>query len=278
MQNITEIDWCKVWESQVADFRKESEWKNPCQKWDHPQKAEAFWESASSSQLDRIEATLSGLELEAGFKVLDIGCGPGNLTLPIAEKVAHVTAVDASGSMIRLLKKKADERNLINISTLISNWEDVDEEDLKPPYDLVLASLCWDMLDVRGALQMMQRVARGKICCICHAGEPAWKTLKKEVYTKLHGREVLSFPKADVLFNILYQWGKFPEVEVYQYDYLESFVGREEAIAFYLDEFKLGPHQGESLWQILLTYRVTAGQPYSFNFPSTVMKLTWNAK
>ncbi len=45
----------------------------------------------------------------------DLGCGPGYFTLPIAEKVRKVYAIDISEEMLKICKKRASERNLKNI-------------------------------------------------------------------------------------------------------------------------------------------------------------------
>lgn len=58
------------------------------------------------------------LHLQAGMKVLDLGCGPGRLTIPIAKLVGpsgRVTAFDLQEQMLRRVRKKAEREKLANI-------------------------------------------------------------------------------------------------------------------------------------------------------------------
>ena len=68
-----------------------------------------------SQQLAAVpERLLAQLPLRASDQVLDFGAGTGLLSVPIAPKVAQVTALDMSAAMLQVL----DEKGLANISTL----------------------------------------------------------------------------------------------------------------------------------------------------------------
>ena len=61
------------------------------------------------------------LELEPGMKVLDLGCGPGRLTIPIAQQVGpqgQVVAIDLQPGMLRRAQEKAQAAHLNNIQFL----------------------------------------------------------------------------------------------------------------------------------------------------------------
>jgi len=68
-----------------------------------------------SQQLAAVpERLLAQLPLRASDHVLDFGAGTGLLSVPIAPKVAQVTALDMSAAMLQVL----DEKGLANITTL----------------------------------------------------------------------------------------------------------------------------------------------------------------
>jgi 2-polyprenyl-3-methyl-5-hydroxy-6-metoxy-1,4-benzoquinol methylase len=68
-----------------------------------------------SQQLAAVpERLLAQLPLQASDHVLDFGAGTGLLSVPIAPKVAQVTALDMSAAMLQVL----DEKGLANITTL----------------------------------------------------------------------------------------------------------------------------------------------------------------
>ncbi|MEZ5719220.1 MAG: class I SAM-dependent methyltransferase [Burkholderiaceae bacterium] len=68
-----------------------------------------------SQQLAAVpERLLAQLPLRASDQVLDFGAGTGLLSVPIAPKVAQVTALDMSAAMLQVL----EEKGLANITTL----------------------------------------------------------------------------------------------------------------------------------------------------------------
>lgn len=68
-----------------------------------------------SQQLAAVpERMLAQLPLQASDHVLDFGAGTGLLSVPIAPKVAQVTALDMSAAMLQVL----NEKGLANITTL----------------------------------------------------------------------------------------------------------------------------------------------------------------
>jgi SAM-dependent methyltransferase len=61
------------------------------------------------------------LELEPGMAVLDAGCGPGRLAIPIARQVGprgEVVAMDIQAGMLERAREKAAAANLANIRFL----------------------------------------------------------------------------------------------------------------------------------------------------------------
>jgi ubiquinone/menaquinone biosynthesis C-methylase UbiE len=69
----------------------------------------------------RTAETLRHLDLKPGMNVLDAGCGPGRLTIPIAGIVGprgEVTAIDIQEGMLQEAQKRASVANLTNIRFL----------------------------------------------------------------------------------------------------------------------------------------------------------------
>lgn len=108
--------------------------------WD---KAVGAYEHGWRHQLERAQARL--LEVAAvhpGQKVLDVACGTGLVTFPVAAAVGAegaVTATDLSERMVAAASRQADERGIRNV-----RFERMDAERLHLPdgeYDIVLCSL-----------------------------------------------------------------------------------------------------------------------------------------
>jgi ubiquinone/menaquinone biosynthesis C-methylase UbiE len=73
------------------------------------------------TQTNRADVIVRNLELRPGMKVLDVGCGPGRLTIPIAREVTpqgQVVAMDIQAGVLRRAREKAQAANLSNIRFL----------------------------------------------------------------------------------------------------------------------------------------------------------------
>ncbi len=65
---------------------------------------------------------LDRARIETGMDVLDVGSGPGRLTIPAAQRVSptgRVVALDLQPAMIQQLKKRAAASRLTNVETII---------------------------------------------------------------------------------------------------------------------------------------------------------------
>lgn len=73
------------------------------------------------TKTNRASVIIDHLNLKPGMNVLDAGCGPGRLTIPIAKAIGptgKVTAVDIQLAMLQRTEEKARLANLHNIQFL----------------------------------------------------------------------------------------------------------------------------------------------------------------
>jgi ubiquinone/menaquinone biosynthesis C-methylase UbiE len=73
------------------------------------------------TETNRAAVIVERLELQQGMAVLDVGCGPGRLTIPVAKKVGQqgeVVAMDIQPGMLQRAQEKARAENLSNIRFL----------------------------------------------------------------------------------------------------------------------------------------------------------------
>src|SRR5690242_15658683 len=69
------------------------------------------WDQHGSAALTRVTAAvLEAVDVPAGAQVVDLGCGTGQISLPLALRGAQVLAVDVSSAMIRQLTSEARRR------------------------------------------------------------------------------------------------------------------------------------------------------------------------
>jgi ubiquinone/menaquinone biosynthesis C-methylase UbiE len=73
------------------------------------------------TKTNRAAVIVERLDLQPGMAVLDVGCGPGRLTIPIARQVGQqgdVVAMDIQAGMLHRAQDKARAANLTNIRFL----------------------------------------------------------------------------------------------------------------------------------------------------------------
>jgi SAM-dependent methyltransferase len=122
----------------------------------------------SIERADKIINVLAarGLSID-GAAILDIGCGTGNLSLPLAQRGAQVTGIDISESMLMRLKAEAEGAGINNIRTILGSWNNVDTEteNLTASFDIVISSLSI-ALRSRSDLIRMDQCSRNHCVCI----------------------------------------------------------------------------------------------------------------
>lgn len=83
-----------------------------------------------------------GVQLD-GATILDIGCGTGVYTLPLAQRVARVVGLDLSEGMLRRLEVEREQHGLENVTTVQGPWSDeaVATHGLEKAFDIVWAAM-----------------------------------------------------------------------------------------------------------------------------------------
>lgn len=180
--------------------------------------------SRGEKNSDYARQLLARLDLAGVRTVLDVGCGSGNLALPLARRVRRVHALDFSAEMLRLLRARARAEGVRNVTTHRRAW--ADDWGRVPRADLVLCSRAMDVDDLRTALEKMTSHARRRCCLTMHAGATF---LSPDVYRVLR-RPVVPRPGYIYAVNVLYQLGIRARVDFLQttgglvYDSAEQFV------------------------------------------------------
>jgi SAM-dependent methyltransferase len=224
-----EVDWNERWKSLMQMRKNHAPASSTL--WACESSARHYWQTVNESGMSWIEDTISRLNVTPSSRVLDIGAGPGTHAVHLAPRVSHITAVEPSPGMMDLLTENIEGHRLKNIRCVPKRWEDVRvDEDLSPPYDVVLASFSLDMADLKEAVNKMASVCRGEVSMWWFAGEPTWTTHYKRLWPTLHGKPYCPAPKSDILFQILYQMGIYPAMEVHPREYPARYTCPTEAV------------------------------------------------
>jgi len=116
----------------------------------------------ASRTTDFIERSLRWLKTDLGVdavsRVLDLGCGPGLYSNPLAAAGAHVTGVDLSGRSIRYARDQA-ERASLDTTYVLGNYLDV---PISGTFDVVLMIMC----DYCALTATQRRVILDRLCAL----------------------------------------------------------------------------------------------------------------
>ena len=106
------------------------------------------------TKTNRAAVIIEHLDLAPGMTVLDAGCGPGRLTVPLAERVhpGEVMAVDIQEGMLACASEKARQANVTNVRFVQAG---VGEGKLPRDYfdRAVMVTVLGEIPDQRAALE-----------------------------------------------------------------------------------------------------------------------------
>jgi ubiquinone/menaquinone biosynthesis C-methylase UbiE len=233
---MKELNWREVWE----EMRKQR--MRPLRIGYDPEFrakfAEDYFKMAKYNNYEYGRKTVEALSeiLDKDFEVLEIGAGPGTLTIPLAKKVKKVVAIESSETAVDYLKRNIKESQVGNIEIMNKNWLEVEDREIEDRFDLAVCShFLWQVKDLEKHLKKMETASN-----YCAVIQPAGRdSIVKEMWTKITGEDYSGQfdPDADYFaYLILRQWGRLVNVRVMNYSvernyeqevrYIASFIGK----------------------------------------------------
>jgi SAM-dependent methyltransferase len=237
--NTDSLDWNKLWidaQWQNIDSGRGGEcWHS----WADKETAKEYFHHSLRSPTAKARIADICSLIQPGGRVLDVGAGPGNIAIPVAKIAGHLTAVEPAPGMAEVLQEQIALENMDNILFINKKWDDVDTEELRPPYDLTFASFSMGMIDLKTSIEKMMEVTLGTIVIFWHAGIQSWDRESMDIWPLLHHKPYYPVPESNIIFNLLYSMGIYPDIKVLRhtrkivYDSfekaLETYAGRYDA-------------------------------------------------
>ena len=207
-------------------------WQQCCQQKSWPKKDKSAWDKRAASYAKRqvgggyARKFIKMLAPETNWTVLDVGCGPGTIALPLARQVKKITALDFSGEMLNELNKRLAAEKIINVETRQLSWTDDWQAAGIQPHDITLASRSMSVTDLGHALEKLNNWAEKKVFISDRVGSGPFDP---DLFQAL-GRPFDPGPDYIFTINILYRMGIHPRVDYILFPQEKLFKNREEAI------------------------------------------------
>ena len=233
MVDINTIDWNEVWKDEVHDKKKRGPFASCVERWSDRERCRKFSLMAQKGNWKRSRDRIAAMTLSPGFRVLDIGAGPGTLAIPLAGMVKHVTAIEPSEGMRECLLENIRAQGVRNITIIGKKWEEIDpSKELAPSYDVVVASYSLGVPDLKDALLKMNAVT-GRYAYIFWFADLASprKATYAEIWEELYGTVLPEERKPNIIINLLNQLGIYANVEISRVRHTRRFTSLDEAVS-----------------------------------------------
>ena len=176
--------------------------------------------------------------IEDNFEVLEIGTGPGTLTIPLANKVKKITGIEFAEKNINNLKLNLKENNLSNVEIVNKKWEEIEDDKVKEKFDLVVCShFLWQIKNIDELLRRMENASR-KYCSII---QPCGRDeIVKEIFEKTSNQKYTGQfePDADYFaYVILREWGRLVNVGYFDYTFDRNLEEQVRNVAAFIGRF-----------------------------------------
>ena len=215
IENPNDVDWLGFW----AERLEGKITKN----WDEA--APGFYKRTRKD--DYQDALFEMLILDENDTVLDVGCGEGSVTIPIAKKVKKVIGVDSSPKMLEYLEKRASDNGIDNIESILKPIEEISYEDIGDVDVVVCSRSLNGIIPIDEVLGELNKIAN-KYVFITIFG-PENKKIEKDFDREL-GIKTEDFPDYNYFFNILFNMGIYANVERFDLNNYRKYSSIEEAM------------------------------------------------
>lgn len=226
--------WREQWRQLKLAHCAVPNYGNTQQFWNSRKKVHCVYMKGRPRDERLVDVRLKNMNVPDGSTVLDIGAGPGTFAIPLAKRGCRVTVVEPSPVMHDALVKRIKADLIRTITIIPKRWEDVTDEELGGPFDIVIASYSLTMMDIGKALARMHACCRGTVHLFWFLTPPAWVQVNKDLWPFLHGGPFPGEPLAGWLWQVLAEMEIYANLRVEQRVPPASYSSVDEAF----DEFR----------------------------------------
>jgi SAM-dependent methyltransferase len=259
-------------------------WKTDLESWAIPQEildaapespwgysVELFARRADASIERTTPSTARALEaLPEGGTVIDIGCGAGAASLPLAGRAGRLVGVDSSEEMLEAYRDRALATGR-EVETVEGVWPEA--ADRTPAGDVVLCHhVFYNAPDLAPFVRALTHHARRRVVAELTARHP--RSSRNPLWMRFHGLERPDRPTADDAEAVLRELGLDPGREEWDNPVGSGFGRLEDLVANVRKELCLTADRDPEITEAMQGWAVERDGVYSFP-PHPLVTLWW---
>lgn len=215
IENPNDIKWSEFWADKLSN-KKDKDWDKA---------APGFYRRTKKE--DYNDALFDKLILNKDDTVLDVGCGEGSVTIPLAKRVKKVIGLDSSPKMLEYLEKRANDNDIDNIECNLKPIEDISYDEIGDMDVVVCSRSLNGIIPIEDVLAELNKIAN-KYVFITIFG-PENKKIEKN-FDKELGIKTEDFPDYNYFFNILFNMGIYANIERFDLNNYREYSSIDEAM------------------------------------------------
>ena len=215
IENPNDIKWNEFWAEKLSN-KKDKDWDKA---------APGFYRRTKKE--DYNDALFDKLILNKDDTVLDVGCGEGSVTIPLAKRVKKVIGLDSSPKMLEYLEKRANDNDIDNIECNLKPIEDISYDEIGDMDVVVCSRSLNGIIPIEDVLAELNKIAN-KYVFITIFG-PENKKIEKD-FDKELGIKTEDFPDYNYFFNILFNMGIYANIERFDLNNYREYSSIDEAM------------------------------------------------
>ncbi|HEX2088913.1 MAG TPA: class I SAM-dependent methyltransferase [Actinomycetota bacterium] len=160
--------------------------------------------------------------------VVDVGCGGGAASLPLASRASRLIGVDPSPDMLREFRRRAEKTGAA-VSVIEGNWPEVAGHT--PVADVVVCHhVFYNAPDLAKFVARLTDHAKKRVVAELTLHHPLRRL--NDLWTQFHGIRRPDTPTADDAVAVLRELGVVPQREDWTPETITGFASREDVVAF----------------------------------------------
>jgi len=261
---IDSTDWASIWDQQM---------KLSLLKWENAdfRYAKTQLPPIGVKINNYIDELLARIDLSSERSVLDVGCGNGTISIPIAKKVRHVTALDSDPSLLPILTHKCMSEGIDNLRFTNEDWLQARIGTDIEPHDIVLASRFRRLIPIRKFLEQMNQ-ASNRLCYL------TWIIERSELDPKICqilGKEYHPLPEYSIIPKMLKSMGISPKVDLFEAPGTHQFVSEEGAVEEAMRGYKIENQEAKERIAALINNELKQRDGFWWKDTTTQWTLIW---